>query len=464
VTTGKKILWGGLGFVAVLAALGVYRSAQQAIVKVQTERAVRRNLVSVVTASGEIKPRNYINIGANNMGRITDINVAEGDQVKAGQTLAKLETVQPAADVAAQKANLDLTRSELAASKANIQANEAAQESQRASLKRAEAEQERAKINFDRAAELFEAALIPRQDYDQRRADYEAARAAVEEAKAQIEQLKAQQKQLQALTASASNRVNQAEAQLRRVSDVLQKHYAVSPIDGVVTNLPVRVGETVVPGIQNSAASLIMTIADMSLITAEVKVDETDIVTVKLGQIADVSIDAEPDKNFRGRVIEIGNTAILRSTGVAASQSNVASQEAKDFKVVVALDDPPEGIRPGMSCTARITTATRENALTIPIQAVTVRMASDLGQAHNPASATAAAEPAGRDREVEGVFVIAGEQVEFRPLKIGITGASNVEVLEGLREDDEVVTGSYQILRTIRAGTKVKVENAQRGV
>ncbi len=463
-TTGKKILWGGLGFVAVLAALGVYRSAQQAIVKVQTERAVRRNLVSVVTASGEIKPRNYINIGANNMGRITDINVAEGDQVKAGQTLAKLETVQPAADVAAQKANLDLTRSELAASKANIQANEAAQESQRASLKRAEAEQERAKINFDRAAELFEAALIPRQDYDQRRADYEAARAAVEEAKAQIEQLKAQQKQLQALTASASNRVNQAEAQLRRVSDVLQKHYAVSPIDGVVTNLPVRVGETVVPGIQNSAASLIMTIADMSLITAEVKVDETDIVTVKLGQIADVSIDAEPDKNFRGRVIEIGNTAILRSTGVAASQSNVASQEAKDFKVVVALDDPPEGIRPGMSCTARITTATRENALTIPIQAVTVRMASDLGQAHNPASATAAAEPAGRDREVEGVFVIAGEQVEFRPLKIGITGASNVEVLEGLREDDEVVTGSYQILRTIRAGTKVKVENAQRGV
>ncbi len=463
-TTGKKILWGSLGLVAIVGSLGVYRSAQQAVVKVQTERAVRRNLVSIVTASGEIKPRNYINIGANNMGRITDIYVAEGNSVKAGQTLAKLETIQPAADVAAQKANLDLTKSELTAAKATIQSNEAAQESQRATLKRAEAERERAKINFDRAAELLEASLIARQEYDQRKADYEAARAAVEEAQAQIEQLKAQHRQLQAQTGSAGNRVNQAEAQLRRVSDVLQKHYAVSPSDGVVTNLPVRVGETVVPGIQNSAASLILTIADMSLITAEVKVDETDIVTVELGQTADVSIDAEPDKSFRGRVIEIGNTAILRSTGVAASQSTAASQEAKDFKVVVALDNPPAGIRPGMSCTARITTATRENALTIPIQAVTVRMASDLRQIQDPAGARAAGTPDGEDREVEGIFVIANEHVEFRPLKIGVTGASSVEVLEGLGEGAEIVTGSYHILRTIRPGTKVKVENAQRGI
>jgi HlyD family secretion protein len=463
-TTGKKILWGGLGLVAIFASFGAYRSAQRAVVRVQTEKAVRQNLVSVVTASGEIKPRNYINIGANSMGRLTDIYVVEGDSVKAGQTLAKLETVQPAADVAAQKANLDLTRSELVASKATIQANVAGQETQRASLKRAEAEQERAKINFDRAAELLEATLIARQEYDQRKADYEAAQAAVEEARAQIEQLKAQHSQLQAQAGSSTNRVNQAEAQLRRVNDVLQKHYAVSPIDGVVTNLPVRVGETVVPGIQNSSASLIMTIADMSLITAEVKVDETDIVTVELGQIADISIDAEPDKTFRGRVIEIGNTAILRSTGVAASQSNVASQEAKDFKVVVALDNPPEGIRPGMSCTARITTATRENALTLPIQAVTVRMASDLQQANDPAGEPAPGKPSGPDREVEGTFVIAGEQVEFRPLKIGITGANSVEVLEGLQEGDEVVTGSYQILRTIRPGTKVRVENARQGV
>jgi HlyD family secretion protein len=201
-----------------------------------------------------------------------------------------------------------------------------------------------------------------------------------------------------------------------------------------------------------------MTIADMSLITAEIKVDETDIVNVELGQVADVGIDAEPDKRFAGRVIEIGNTAILRSTGVAASQSNVASQEAKDFKVVVALDNPPAGIRPGMSCTARITTATREKALTVPIQAVTVRMQSDLQEREDASGAQAAIAP-GEDREVEGVFAVRDEKVEFVPLRIGITGASNVEVLEGLEEGAEIVTGSYQVLRTIRPGTKVVVEN-----
>ena len=139
-----------------------------------------------------------------------------------------------------------------------------------------------------------------------------------------------------------------------------------------------RVGETVVPGIQNSPASTIMTIADMSLITAEVKVDETDIVNVKLDQPADITIDAIPNKTFKGHVIEIGNTAILRSTGVAASQSAISSQEAKDFKVVIALDNPPDEIRPGLSCTAKITTATRQKALTIPIQALTVRQKGDL--------------------------------------------------------------------------------------
>ena len=145
----------------------------------------------------------------------------------------------------------------------------------------------------------------------------------------------------------------------------------------MVTNLPVRVGESVVPGIQNQAGT-IMTIADMSLITAEVKVDETDIVNVKLGQTADITIDAIPNKTFKGHVTEIGNTAILRSTGLAASQSAISSQEAKDFKVVIAMDNPPDEVRPGLSCTAKITTATRKNALTIPIQALTVRQKGDL--------------------------------------------------------------------------------------
>ena len=456
----KKILLGVVGLLVVAGiGWGVYSYLQRGVVKVQTGKVARQDLVSVVTASGEVKPRNYINIGANSMGRLTDIYVREGEMVEQGQELAKLETVQPAAEVAAQRASLELARAELAARDAAIETNEANQKTQQASLKRSQAEFQRAKINYDRASELLEDKLIARQDYDQRRADYDAAEAAVEEAAARLEQLRAQRKELVAQTNSARRRVDQTEAQLRRVRDVLQKHYSVAPIEGIVTNLPVRVGETVVPGIQNSAASLIMTIADMSLITAEVKVDETDIVNVTLGQAAEVSVDAIPGRTFSGRVTEIGNTAILRTTGLAASQSAVASQEAKDFKVVVALDTPTDAIRPGMSCTARITTAIRERALTVPIQALTVRESSDLEPPQSPDTARAASSIGEPDEEVEGVFVVTDGSVEFRPVGAGITGATRIEVIEGLEQDEEIVTGSYKVLRTIRPGASVKVDN-----
>jgi HlyD family secretion protein len=234
----------------------------------------------------------------------------------------------------------------------------------------------------------------------------------------------------------------------------------------VVTNLPVRQGESVVPGLQNQTGTIIMTIADMSLITAEVKVDETDIVNVKLGQSGQVTIDGIPNKTFKGHVTEIGNTAILRSTGLAASQSAISSQEAKDFKVVIALDDPPDEIRPGLSCTAKITTATRQNVLTIPIQALTVRQKGDLEV--KPAGASAAAQAAtksdpaaekAKKEELQGVFVISGEKVVFRKVETGITGATDIEVLSGLQDGDQIVTGTYQVIRTIRNETPVKVDN-----
>ena len=245
---------------------------------------------------------------------------------------------------------------------------------------------------------------------------------------------------------------------------MLHKYDSYAPLDGVVTNLPVRVGETVVPGVQNSAASTIMTIADMSLITAEVKVDETDIVSVKMDQVADVTIDAIPNKIFKGHVIEIGNTAIVRSTGLAASQTTTSSQEAKDFKVVVALDNPPDDIRPGLSCTAKITTATRQRALTIPIQALTIRQKGDLepkpknGAVVQAAKLDPAAEKA-RKEEIQGVFVVSGNKAAFRKVDTGITGATDIEVLNGLKEGDEIVTGSYQVIRTIRPDASVKVDN-----
>lgn len=459
-STTKKILLASLAIVVIAGtSLGGYRYTQRGVVKVQTGRIIRQDLVSIVTASGEIKPRNYINIGANSMGRITDIYVREGDVVEEGQRLAKLETVQPAAEVAAQKASLELFKAELAARKAAIEAADANDLTQQAALKRTRAELQRAQINFKRAGQLLEERLIARQDYDQRRADFEAAVAVVEEAQARLSELKVQKRQLIAQRESAERRIEQADAHLVRASDVLEKHYSVSPLDGVVTNLPVRVGETVVPGIQNSAASLVMTIADMSLITAEVKVDETDIVNVKLDQQVRITVDAIPNQPFKGSVIEIGNTAILRTTGLAASQSNVASQEAKDFKVVIALEDPTGAIRPGMSCTSRITTATRKAVLTLPIQALTVRLAKDLEAPNDPNSAQAASTSEDPKKEVEGVFAVHGSKVEFRPVETGITGSTHIAVTKGIDEGEEIVTGSYKVLRTIRSGARVKVEN-----
>jgi HlyD family secretion protein len=458
-----------LGATLVLvAAGGVYgsiRYSKRGIVTVQTGRAVRQDLTSLVTASGEIKPRNYINIGTNAVSpsRITEILVTEGQQVRKGQLLAKLEAVQPEAEVAAQRAQLASAEAESAAAEASLKASDENIRTLEAGVARARAELEKAKVNYERTRRLWEQKLVAQQDYDQRRLEVEALNAALVEAEARISQAKAQRAQLAASLAAAQRRVALAQANLRRSQDVLQRTLAVSPIDGMVTNLPVRVGETVVPGIQNSPASLIMTIADMSLITAEVKVDETDIVNVKLDQVADVTIDAIPNRTFKGRVIEIGNTAILRSTGLAASQSAISSQEAKDFKVVVALDNPPAEIRPGLSCTAKIITATRQKALTIPIQALTVRQRGDLEpEPKNGVQAAPAPDPAAlkaRKEEIQGVFVIEGDKAVFRKVETGITGATDIEVLSGLKENDEIVTGSYKVIRTLRNQARIKVDN-----
>jgi len=455
--TAVIILGGGI--------LGGIQYSKKGIVTVQTGRVVTKDLTSLVTASGEIKPRNYINIGTNAIApsRITEILVVEGQQVRRGQLLAQLEAVQPEAEVAAQRASLSSTEAESAASEASLRAADEQIRTLQASLDRAKAELERAKINFSRTDKLYKEKLIAQSEYDTKRIELEAGEAAVREAEARITQSRAQRAQLAANLSAAQKRIALSQANLRRAQDVLKRTQAVSPIDGMVTNLPVRVGETVVPGIQNSPASLIMTIADMSLITAEVKVDETDIVNVKLDQIADVTIDAIPNKTFKGKVIEIGNTAILRSTGLAASQSAISSQEAKDFKVVVALTEPPSEIRPGLSCTAKIVTATRQKAVAIPIQALTVRQKGDL-EAKDEKNVQAAvkmdpAEEKARKEEIQGVFVVQGEKAVYRKVDTGITGATDIEVLSGLKSGDEIITGSYKVIRTLRNDAKIKVDN-----
>jgi HlyD family secretion protein len=333
-----------------------------------------------------------------------------------------------------------------------------------AAIDRTKADLEKASLDYKRGEELYQAKLIPKQDYDLRKAAFDSAQASLKEAQARLTQAKTQREQAKSQLYSAQKRVAQSHAMMTRADDVLKKFNSYAPLNGVVTNLPVRVGETVIPGLPNLPGTIIMTIADMSIITAEVKVDETDIVNVKMDQTADVTIDAIPNKTFKGHVIEIGNTAIVRSTGIAASQSTTSSQEAKDFKVVVALDAPPEDIRPGLSCTAKITTATRQHVVTIPIQALTIRQKGDLEAPPKNTSVQAAvkldpvAEKA-RKEEIQGVFVIAGGKAVFRKVETGITGSTDIEVLSGLKDGDEIVTGSYQVIRTIRNDAQVKIDN-----
>jgi HlyD family secretion protein len=441
---------------------GIYGSmqwSQRDLVTVQTGIAARLDLTSVVTASGEIKPRTYINIGANAQGRIVDLLVKEGDHVRKNQVVARIEHIQAQADVAAQKAGVASAQADSAAAEEGILAADQSIITAQATLERYKSEQKRAKLLLDNAEQMMKYNLIAKQDLDQRRADLESANASVRENEARLTQMKVQRAQTAAQLGSYQRRVSQAEAGLARIEDVLAKYDALAPLDGVVTDLPVRVGETVVPGVQNSAASTIMTIADMSLITAEVKVDETDIVNVHLSQIANISIDAIPNRTFKGHVIEIGNTAILRSTGLAASQSANSSQEAKDFKVVVALDSPPDEIRPGLSCSAKIVTATRPNTLSIPIQALTVRKKIDLETPKDGVMASTEPMDRSANEEVQGVFVIKDGRAEFRKVETGITGITDIEVLKGLEDGQQIITGSYKVIRTIRNDAPVKVDN-----
>jgi len=439
---------------------GSMRWSQRNLVTVQTGSVYRQDLTAMVTASGEVKPRNYINIGANAQGRIVELLVKEGDRVRKNQVVARIEHVQAQADVQAQKAAVASTQADSAAAEEGMRAADESIKTAEATLQRFRTEQARAKMLLDNAEKMFHYNLIAKQDYDQKKADYESATASVHENEARLSQMRVQYQQTKAQLNSYQRRVVQAEAGLSRIEDVLAKYDALAPLDGVVTDLPVRVGETVVPGVQNSAASTLMTIADMSLITAEVKVDETDIVNVHIGQIANISIDAMPNRAFTGKVIDIGNTAILRSSGLAASQSANSSQEAKDFKVVIALDSPPEEIRPGLSCSAKIVTAIRKNVLSIPIQALTVRKKGDL-EAPKDGVLASTESPVDRskDEELQGVFVVNNGHAEFRKVDTGIMGATDIEVLGGLQESDHVITGSYKVIRTIRNDAPVKVDN-----
>ena len=472
----KKTLYLGLGAVALvgLVAGGIYWS-QRGLITVQTGKIQRQDLASLVTASGEIKPdrENYASVNANSFGKIVELLVNEGDTVKKGQILLKTESVQQEADVNGQEAALRTSLADVAASDAGVQSASASLKTAQADLATARANFNRASEDYQRAEQLLKDSLIAQQLYDQRRNDFEVARAGVDAAQARVAQAEAQYRQIASTRDMARARVGQQRAALVRAQDARSKTIYTSPLDGIITSLPVHLGENVVPGIQNQVGSVLFQIADLSIITAEVKVDETEILNVKLGQPAEVTIDAIPGKTFKGHVTEMGQSAVGRTSGLTSGTSAATAEEAKDFKVVVTLESPPPNLRPGLSTTARITTATRQNVVTVPIQALTMRTRRELEETPQstkgkalaaskpPATASAPNKDKGKE-DVQGLFVVRGGVAIFRPVETGIMGTTDVEILKGVEPGDEIVTGSYAALRTLKNNTKVKVDNTPR--
>jgi HlyD family secretion protein len=433
--------------------------AQAGITKVATGKVVRQDLVSTVSGTGQIKPKTYVNVGATSFGRITHLYVKEGDHVKQGAVLARVESVQPEATVDAQQANI-------ASSKTDIASYTAAENTAEANIVQAQADLEQKKLDFDRAQALYKDQLIAKQDFDAKKAAYDVSAATLTQRNAALAQAKAQ-------TASQRAHLDQAVASQRANFDALDKTISRAPFDGLVTNVPVREGETVVVGIQNAEGSTLMTLADMSVITAEVKVDETDIVNISMGQPADVTVDALPGRTFKGHVTEVGDQALLRTTGIATSQSTTGTEEAKDFKVVVTLDQTPENhlddLRPGLSTTAKITVAQKSNVLTIPIQALVQRdPAIEKQLAANPGKLSttqvSTTSDSAKPQLAQGVYILTTTngklRVNFVPVTTGVTGATDIEVLSGLKQGDEIVTGRYQVLRALKSGTAVKRDNS----
>ena len=427
-TKTKRILGAAVALAVIsgIVAANVIRE-KRSRVEVQMGTVEKRDLVQVVTASGEVRPRRYVNVGANVSGRIVDLLVREGDPVRKGQVLARIESERYAAGERQASAGV-------AAARADVQ--------------RSEADLEASRLAFERAKQMQEDRLISAQAYDQAEADFKMKSANVE---------------------ASRRRVAQLQAQLDSTRDELDKTTVYSPMDGVVTSLPKEAGEMVIGAVSFSPTTL-MTVADLSIMEAEVMVDETDIRNLEIGQKAKISVDALEGLEIEGEVTEIGASAIVRGTNTQAAQSTLGANtgnQPKDFKVTIVLKDPPANLRPGLNASADITTATREDVVAVPVQAVVVREVDALGKV---IESGAAAESSGREgvaegqpsrkkgEEKDGVFVVRDEKAVFTPVKTGIMGATDVEVVEGLETGQQIVTGSYRTLRTLEDGARLKAE------
>ena len=456
--------------VAILAAIVAFsaNANRKSAVSVQMGRVEPAyQLIAKVNASGEIKPKEYVELQAEISGVITELAVEEGDFVSEGNVLLKIDPTQTAAQTRAQEALLEAAFMDAANANAQIALQQANLGREKANVRVAEAEvlkaaqaRELGISNFIRKQELFEQNLIARDLYDAAKNEKVAAQSNLTSAEARLEQAKASLNVAQVVLRQAGNsheaalsRVKQSQASLAQARDSLSKTVIRSPLTGVITQLNVEVGERAVPGTLNNPAATIMVIANLSIIQAEIEVNETDIVAVELNQSAVVNVDALPDEPLEGIVTEIGNSAIQRQS----------SQEAKEFKVAIRLANPPSALRPGLSCTADITTATRENVLTIPIQALVVREFA-VDSKGNPIKEEVESngDPQSR-KEFEGVFVVRERRVEFTPVKTGISSDTRLQILSGVEEGSEIVTGSYKALRELKDGDFVKLQSGKKG-
>jgi HlyD family secretion protein len=386
-------------------------------VEVRMDKVGTRNLVSVVTASGKIRPKTSVDVSSDIQGRIVKIAVREGDLVRKGQLLLQIDPAQYEAAVSRAKALLSASQGELIRARANM---------------------DQAKRVADRNVEMQKSGgnLVSTETVENATTNYDVAVANYSSAKSGVEQ---------------------AQAGLRDAEQALSKTTLVSPIDGRVVRLPVETGEVAVPGTFSKDVGLLMTIADLSVILAKVQVDETDVVRLHLGDSVQVSIDAFPDTSFVGHVTKISNSAQLTSTSTASGSND----KAVDFDVEITLAHPPTDVRPDLSSTARIVTDTRKNVLSVPIIALTVRANEPVP---NESVKRDTATKKGADKkETEGVFVVTDGVATFRPVKIGIAGDEYFEVLEGLKEGETIVSGTYQAIRDLHDGTKVKAPKADSG-
>ena len=439
-----------IGLANVLVGAAVVRAnfyfRRETGLTVTTEQIRVRDLEAIVSASGKIQPKRLVNITAETAGRVVNLAVNEGDRIKTGQFLLQIDPKS--------------LRTRVDNSEASLQVASASLEQMRQTVETARVQLEQARQTLTRQQGLWKQQLTTRADLEKAENDVKAAESALQERE---KSAKAQ-----------DSRIMQERASLENAKYDLSKVRIESPIEGIVTRRNIQEGETAMIGTMNNAGTVLLTLADMSIIQAEVEVDETNIPNVQLGQPAKITIDAVPDKSFKGHVTEIGNSPIQTTS------SGGAGTQATNFKVVVVLDEKVPEVRPGFTCTADITTATRKNVAAVPIPSVAVREltydangqvvkapidAKRRRRSSSVETVASAAElkPGQTRKETEGVFIVRDKdrRVEFVPIKMGIAGDKFFEVLSGLKPGDQVVTGPYNSVRNIADGDPVKVDNKQ---